>query len=191
MRLKIMLGMLVAAWVWSATACSGNDGENCPVGSESCPCTAGGTCDSPLVCASNLCVRMGGDADTDADAPSDAPTSDNTEVGQLIPGSYYEDDSYKHFDLVAPDPMMQVFVVSDEPNTYCAYSSRGLLTSNPSTGFVVEGIWHQYRAEDTYCGWIAEYALLRQVDDSHIDLRSSSADFETAYEESNRVFTRR
>lgn len=40
----------------------------CPIGSEGCACTAGGSCDAPLVCASNVCVSAdsttGGDVTT-------------------------------------------------------------------------------------------------------------------------------
>ena len=34
---------------------AGSEGE-CPVGSEDCPCTAGGACDEGLVCEENMCV---------------------------------------------------------------------------------------------------------------------------------------
>lgn len=41
--------------VWSCAA-GGTDTE-CPIGSEKCPCTDGGSCDGDLVCLSDLCVN--------------------------------------------------------------------------------------------------------------------------------------
>lgn len=40
----------------NTTTTSETDTGSCPIGSEGCPCTTGGTCDTGLVCASNLCV---------------------------------------------------------------------------------------------------------------------------------------
>jgi sulfatase modifying factor 1 len=39
---------------------AGVDAVTCPVGSETCPCYGNDTCNAGLVCASHLCVRMGG-----------------------------------------------------------------------------------------------------------------------------------
>src|SRR5260221_14416902 len=40
---------------------SGTRGNaSCPLGAETCHCTAQGTCNAAIVCASNLCVNVGG-----------------------------------------------------------------------------------------------------------------------------------
>ena len=62
----VLLGTLVVG------ACGDDDSGSCPVGSEGCPCTTGGGCDGALVCASNVCVRLGADADADADGDAGA-----------------------------------------------------------------------------------------------------------------------
>ncbi|MFO7563015.1 MAG: hypothetical protein R6X02_10265 [Enhygromyxa sp.] len=40
--------------------------KDCPTGTEGCACTIGGSCDGELVCASEICVALGG-ADTTGD----------------------------------------------------------------------------------------------------------------------------
>lgn len=56
---------LATSGVLLGVACTGpymtttegmSTGSICPVGSEGCACTPGGTCDEPLVCASKVCV---------------------------------------------------------------------------------------------------------------------------------------
>jgi hypothetical protein len=172
-------------------ACQGDDDDDCPVGSEGCACTSGGACDEGLVCLSNLCVES--DAQGDAGGPRDAAVGGDADspAGNLVNGVYYEDpENWSHFEIVNAGTEMRVYVISDEPETYCGYTSRGELADNPSTGFVVDGVWHSLRAEDTYCGWIAEYAVLSQTSSTEIALRSSTVDFETAYGEATRTFTR-
>jgi hypothetical protein len=39
-----------------AVGCAQKAGETCAIGSEGCDCTAGGGCDTGLVCLSQLCV---------------------------------------------------------------------------------------------------------------------------------------
>ena len=138
-----------------------------------------------------VCCDIAGDDDStngDTDSSGDPP-SDGGDA-ELIDGTYKEDDEYHHFDIVDAGGEMRVYVVGDEPNTYCQYTERGVLPDNPSTGFTVSGTWLQLRAEDTYCGWIAGYAILRQVSDTEIHLRSSTVSFEHAYNEGNRTFTK-
>lgn len=48
----------------------------CPIGSEGCACTAGGSCDAPLVCASNVCVSA--DATTGGAVTTSGSTSMDT-----------------------------------------------------------------------------------------------------------------
>ena len=66
--LPIILGFLV---VLAEPSCgflgSDSDSDDCPVGGESCDCTAGGACDDDLTCLSGKCVTRsgtGGDMDT-------------------------------------------------------------------------------------------------------------------------------
>jgi hypothetical protein len=33
--------------------------QDCPIGSEGCPCTGGGACDPGLTCLSEVCVNAG------------------------------------------------------------------------------------------------------------------------------------
>ena len=42
-----------------ATASGGTGAEDCPDGTETCPCYGNGTCNPGLVCASGLCVSLG------------------------------------------------------------------------------------------------------------------------------------
>lgn len=69
MKLAPALG--IACWLLIAGCPGGGGGdgdasisdggmEDCPVGSESCECTAGGACDPGLTCASQVCVNLGG-----------------------------------------------------------------------------------------------------------------------------------
>jgi hypothetical protein len=56
-------GLLCAAHAIDCSSKStyepGGAQPGCPVGSESCPCTPGGSCDPGLTCLSNLCVNTG------------------------------------------------------------------------------------------------------------------------------------
>ncbi len=53
-----------AVIAWSCAASEGgeetDDGGNCTIGAEGCPCTQGGACDPGLSCLSNLCVDRDG-----------------------------------------------------------------------------------------------------------------------------------
>jgi hypothetical protein len=41
------------------------DTDECPIGSEGCPCTGGGACDAGLMCDAGVCVPAAGDGDGD------------------------------------------------------------------------------------------------------------------------------
>lgn len=60
----------------------------CPIGSEGCACTAGGSCDAPLVCASNVCVSAdsttGGDVTTTSTSMA---TANATVAGTCSPAT--------------------------------------------------------------------------------------------------------
>ncbi len=59
------------------------DEEACPIGSETCPCTGGGGCDTGLTCLSKICVNKGdtgGDADTDGDTDADTDTDTDADT---------------------------------------------------------------------------------------------------------------
>ncbi len=70
---------------------SGSETGECPVGSESCPCTAGGSCDAGLMCSSDVCVPESNESEssTDTDESTDTTesettdTTDETETGEL------------------------------------------------------------------------------------------------------------
>lgn len=53
-------------------------GDVCPVGSEGCACTPGGTCDEPLICASKVCVSA---VDTTGDTPVTTTSASSDETG--------------------------------------------------------------------------------------------------------------
>lgn len=53
--LGVLLGVACTGPYMTTTESMTTD-TMCPVGSEGCPCTPGGTCDEPLVCASKVCV---------------------------------------------------------------------------------------------------------------------------------------
>ncbi len=48
------------------TGAGGTGGDDCPDGTERCACYGNGTCNAGLVCASNLCVRLGSGGTTGA-----------------------------------------------------------------------------------------------------------------------------
>jgi hypothetical protein len=48
---------LAIGFFWASGCSSSSSGDTCAVGGETCPCTAGGTCDKGLSCFSNRCVR--------------------------------------------------------------------------------------------------------------------------------------
>ena len=84
-RLELALACLVA----SAAACfiassddtvaedteTGTTTGECPVGTETCPCTPGGACDPGLECRSGLCVAGDGDGDPGDGDPGDGDPS--------------------------------------------------------------------------------------------------------------------
>jgi hypothetical protein len=72
MGIRLSLVLLFIVGGLFGGACGDDGGNTCPVGSEGCPCTSGGSCDGALVCASNVCVNLGADADADADADTGA-----------------------------------------------------------------------------------------------------------------------
>ena len=90
--LGLGLGLLWGAL--SLWACSGDDTtstESCPVGSESCPCTEGGSCDGDLVCLSDRCVDTtglgsggGGGASGTSSATSSTSTSSDSGAGGVL-----------------------------------------------------------------------------------------------------------
>ncbi|MCP4679217.1 MAG: hypothetical protein GY854_27770 [Deltaproteobacteria bacterium] len=54
-------------------------GEDCPLGSEGCPCTSGGGCDPGLTCLSDTCVAAGGDTDGDTDTDTDGDSDGDSD----------------------------------------------------------------------------------------------------------------
>ncbi len=58
--LLALFGVSCVAAVIASSCAAGDasdDPQDCPIGSETCACTQGGSCDAPLVCLSNLCVN--------------------------------------------------------------------------------------------------------------------------------------
>ncbi|MBK6517463.1 MAG: VWA domain-containing protein [Polyangiaceae bacterium] len=55
---------------FSCAAGSADDPDDCPVGSEGCPCTQGGSCDGSLACLSDLCVDPSGSGGSGAGSTS-------------------------------------------------------------------------------------------------------------------------
>jgi hypothetical protein len=70
-------------------ACSSDtDEKSCPVGSESCPCTPGGSCDPGLSCYSDLCV-----SDTEAAAGAHSAGSPSTPDSEEGGGTHRRDST--------------------------------------------------------------------------------------------------
>ncbi|MDB4983384.1 MAG: hypothetical protein JWM82_4136 [Myxococcales bacterium] len=55
-----VLGLVVVGAGVLAQGCGGGSSSKCDVGSESCPCTSGGICNSGLSCVSKTCVNLSG-----------------------------------------------------------------------------------------------------------------------------------
>jgi hypothetical protein len=53
-----VLGVVFVAAAMLAQGCGGSSPAACAVGKETCPCTAGGACDTGLTCASMKCVNL-------------------------------------------------------------------------------------------------------------------------------------
>jgi hypothetical protein len=70
--LSLLVGFL-GAW-----ACTQSAGQDCPPGSEGCPCTSGGECDGALSCHSDLCVDA--DGSTGGDDDDGSATGQNTSL---------------------------------------------------------------------------------------------------------------
>jgi len=64
-----------------------SESVGCPIGSEGCPCTKGGTCDQGLVCASNKCVvaEVTTGPGSTSDATTGTETSNATIAGECSP----------------------------------------------------------------------------------------------------------
>lgn len=64
-----------------------SESVGCPIGSEGCPCTKGGTCDQGLVCASNKCVvaEVTTGPESTTDATTGTETSNATIAGECSP----------------------------------------------------------------------------------------------------------
>ena len=96
----------------------GETGENCPVGSETCPCTDGGACDAGLECRSGLCVE--GDpqptSTTDPSGTSATVSTDPTAASS-------EDDG----------PKLDVYAQSDLPVDLCEQDVDVVFTMDVST----------------------------------------------------------
>lgn len=85
-----LVALLFGAGAFVGVACTGplpgsedgeassDEGGECPIGSLNCPCTAGGTCDSGLVCASKKCTEATETGETGEDSTGDSPTSTTT-----------------------------------------------------------------------------------------------------------------
>jgi hypothetical protein len=81
---------LAIGFLWESGCSSSSSGDNCAVGSESCPCTAGGSCDKGLTCLSNRCVNLDGGSTTTigaGGANTGSTTSSTTGSGGNVTGS--------------------------------------------------------------------------------------------------------
>jgi hypothetical protein len=211
--------MLHLSWIASIIVCSIGLSAAlvCGCGDDDGGCQTDLDCREPRVCEDGECVDPGagqggagsGTAGSGGEAGSGAGAGESGSGGSdaagsggeagsgdsqpsLADGSYYEDpDRYSHVDVIDSGASMRVYVVSDMPDDYCEYTNRGVLADNPSTGFTVSGDWIKFRAEDTWCGMFAEYALVSQTDPSELQVRSSTESFEAAYEENTEVFVKK
>jgi hypothetical protein len=77
--------------------------ESCLVGSEACPCTAGGSCDAGLVCLSDVCV------DPSAESSSEESTTqtETTDTETTDTETTDTDSTETGEELVPCDPLLQ------------------------------------------------------------------------------------
>jgi len=79
---------LAIGFFWASGCSSSSSGDSCAVGGESCPCTAGGTCDKGLACLSNRCVRTAdGGAATTTTAGAGGGSAGSSTTGPTTTGS--------------------------------------------------------------------------------------------------------
>jgi hypothetical protein len=78
----------------------------------------------------------------------------------LLEGTYTQQDkSWIYIKILDSGNNIQYYMISDEPNSYCTYENRGKLTSNPTTGFVVEGDWYKFNSSSAWCNgsvWVVQ-----------------------------------
>lgn len=82
-----LLGLiaLTSGAAWSCAA--GASDSECPIGSEKCPCTDGGSCDGSLVCLSDICVNPNPDQGGATNTGGTGPGSGGAGSGAFNPGS--------------------------------------------------------------------------------------------------------
>ncbi len=90
-RTFAMLG-LVFAGAFGAFSCAAgsDDNEDCPIGSEKCACTEGGSCDAGLTCLSDTCVNPngGGSGPGPGPGPGGAGGSGGAAIGGSSAGGF-------------------------------------------------------------------------------------------------------
>jgi hypothetical protein len=84
--LLLAFACATAGGVWACVSDEGtvvtqDDAGACPIGNEGCACTQGGSCNSGLVCLSNLCVTPGSDAGASDSGSSNKDGSSTTSDG--------------------------------------------------------------------------------------------------------------
>jgi hypothetical protein len=79
-RARVVIAIAMACGIAASSGACGSDysTKDKPAGSEGGACYGNGTCDAPLTCASNICVRLDGASTSDAsgDSGSDAAATD-------------------------------------------------------------------------------------------------------------------
>ncbi|MBN1187488.1 MAG: hypothetical protein JXB49_34750, partial [Bacteroidales bacterium] len=110
----------------------------------------------------------------------DDNNDDDDNVAKLIEGTYNEEGHYyRYIKIVDDGATIEYYTVADELNTHCDYENRGLLTSNPSTGFTISDNWYKFIPLDTWCG--SAYWVAHQEDENTILIRYGD-NYEDAYE---------
>jgi hypothetical protein len=102
----------------------------------------------------------------------------------LFSGSYFKDGvtsgETTHEFAVLDDAITYTWASSDGAHADVSYSYVKRLASNPSNGFVVNGIWFCYQG--TQNAYWAKYFVVHQLDSDTLTVRTSDDGYEDAYD---------
>ncbi len=85
------------------------DTDECPIGSEGCPCTGGGACDLGLMCEAGVCVPAAGDGDGDnGDGDGDGDNGDGDGDTACVGDEVIEIEAEDAQDIFGWEPTMSM-----------------------------------------------------------------------------------